>query len=135
MGHGTSETPSGPLDPGAISDMAQTLHALGTPSRLGMLLQLRQGPCTVGQLATGVGMEQSAVSHQLRILRHLRLIVGDRDGKRVRYRLFDDHVAALLDQATYHLEHLRLGTVDTAAAPDDADEPARLVGFENAYRS
>lgn len=133
MGHGTSET-SGPLDADAISDMAQTLHALGTPSRLGMLLQLREGPCTVGELATSVGMEQSAVSHQLRILRHLRLIVGDRDGKRVRYRLFDNHVAALLDQATHHLEHLRLGTVDTAA-PGEDEEAAPFTGLENAYRA
>lgn len=135
MGHGTSGIPSGPLDPGAVSDMAQTLHALGTPSRLGMLLRLRQGPCTVGELSIAVGMEQSAVSHQLRILRHLRLIVGERDGKHVRYRLFDNHVAALLDQATHHLEHLRLGTIDTAAATDDLDEPAPLVGSENAYGS
>ena len=123
MGHGTSGTSAGQLDGEAISDMAQTLHALGTPSRLGMLLRLRQEPCTVGELATAVGMEQSAVSHQLRILRHLRLIVGERDGKRVRYRLFDNHVAALLDQATYHLEHLRLGAVDmTDDQPDIARE-------------
>lgn len=134
MGHGTSGAPPGQLDGEAISDMAQTLHALGTPSRLGMLLRLRQEPCTVGELAAAVGMEQSAVSHQLRILRHLRLIVGERDGRRVRYRLFDDHVAALLDQATHHLEHLRLGAVDTAESPGEIEEAVAWVGLENATR-
>jgi ArsR family transcriptional regulator, nickel/cobalt-responsive transcriptional repressor len=122
MGHGTSRPGPGALDAGTVSDLAQTLHALGTPSRLGLLLRLRQGPCTVGELAEAVDMEQSAVSHQLRILRHLRLIVGERDGRRVRYRLFDDHVAALLDQATHHLEHLRLGAVDGRAATPEADD-------------
>jgi DNA-binding transcriptional ArsR family regulator len=127
MGHGTSDSAPEELDAGAITDMAQTLHALGTPSRLSMLLRLRREPCTVGELAGAVGMEQSAVSHQLRILRHLRLIVGERDGKRVRYRLFDTHVAALLDQATHHLEHLRLGAVDASAPAEEVE----LVSVEN----
>ena len=135
MGHGAGGTPSGELGGEAISDMAQTLHALGTPSRLSMLLRLRSGPSTVGELATAVGMEQSAVSHQLRILRHLRLIVGERDGRRVRYRLFDNHVAALLDEATYHLEHLRLGAVDTAGAPADTEDAASWVALESASQS
>lgn len=92
--------------------MAQTLHALGTPSRLSILLRLRRGACSVGDLAEEVEMEQSAVSHQLRVLRHLGLIIGSRDGKHVRYRLYDTHVAALLDQAVHHLEHLRTGSAD-----------------------
>jgi DNA-binding transcriptional ArsR family regulator len=92
--------------------MAQTLHALGTPSRLRILLRLRQGPCTVGGLASAIEMEQSAVSHQLRVLRHLGLIAGTRDGKHISYRLYDAHVAQLLDEAIYHVEHLRLGTTD-----------------------
>jgi DNA-binding transcriptional ArsR family regulator len=53
-------------------------------------------------------MEQSAVSHQLRILRHLGLVVGERHGRSVVYALHDSHVADLLDQAVYHIEHLRL---------------------------
>jgi DNA-binding transcriptional ArsR family regulator len=54
-------------------------------------------------------MEQSAVSQQLRVLRHLGLVVGDRDGRHVIYALYDDHVRALLEEAVSHTEHLRLG--------------------------
>ncbi len=54
-------------------------------------------------------MEQSACSHQLRLLRNLGLVVGERRGRSVVYALHDDHVAGLLDQAVYHVEHLRLG--------------------------
>jgi ArsR family transcriptional regulator, nickel/cobalt-responsive transcriptional repressor len=62
-----------------------------------------------GELATAVGMEPSAVSHQLRQLRYLGLVVGTRDGRRVIYALHDPHVAELLDQAVFHVQHLRLG--------------------------
>ena len=54
-------------------------------------------------------MEQSAVSQQLRVLRHLGLVVGDRDGRQVIYALHDEHVRALLTEAVSHTEHLRLG--------------------------
>ena len=116
MGHDPSASPAPQLGATAITDMAQTLRALGTPSRLSILLRLRSGACSVGDLARDVEMEQSAVSHQLRVLRHLGLITGDRDGKHVRYRLYDAHVAALLDQAVHHLEHLRLGSTDSEPA-------------------
>jgi DNA-binding transcriptional ArsR family regulator len=61
-------------------------------------------------------MEQSAVSHQLRLLRNLGLVVGTRSGQRVVYGLHDNHVAMLLDEAVYHSEHLRLGVRDPNAA-------------------
>src|SRR5215211_364981 len=64
---------------------------------------------SAGELAAAVGMEQSAVSHQLRILRHLGLVIGERRGRSVIYALHDSHVADLLDQAVFHIEHLRLG--------------------------
>ena len=96
----------------AVEAMAETLQALGSPSRLRILLRLREGACAVGELAAQVGMEQSAVSHQLRVLRHLGFVVGARDGRSVRYRLHDDHVAQLLDEAAFHVEHLRGGIAD-----------------------
>ena len=96
----------------AVEAMAETLQALGSPSRLRILLRLRESACAVGELAEQVGMEQSAVSHQLRVLRHLGFVVGVRDGRSVRYRLHDDHVAQLLDEAAYHVEHLRSGLPD-----------------------
>ena len=93
-------------------DVAQTIQALSTPSRVLILGRLTESPCTVGELAAAVDMEQSAVSHQLRTLRHLGLVVGQRQGKHVLYALHDDHVATLLAEAIYHVEHLRLGTAD-----------------------
>ena len=53
-------------------------------------------------------MEASRVSHQLRSLRHLGFVVGKRRGKQVFYELHDAHVAELLDQAIFHVEHLTL---------------------------
>jgi DNA-binding transcriptional ArsR family regulator len=90
------------------------MQALATPSRLLILSRLRHEPCSVTQLATDIGMEHSAVSHQLRLLRHLGLVAGTRQGKTTVYALYDNHVARLLDEAVYHSEHLRLGLHDPA---------------------
>ncbi len=100
------------LDADAAAHVANTLQALATPSRLLILTQLRQGPLPVTELADAVGMEQSAVSHQLRLLRNLGLVVGARAGRSIIYSLYDNHVAQLLDEAVYHSEHLRLGLSD-----------------------
>jgi ArsR family transcriptional regulator, nickel/cobalt-responsive transcriptional repressor len=84
------------------------MQALSAPSRVLILARLRESPCSVGELAEAVGMEQSAVSHQLRLLRHLGLVRGQREGRRTVYALHDSHVGVLLDEAVYHVEHLRL---------------------------
>lgn len=114
VGHGVEgrDTPPASLDATSAATVATTLQALATPSRLLMLTRLRQGSCTVGELASSVGMEQSAVSHQLRLLRNLGLVTGTRSGRSIVYSLYDNHVAQLLDQAVYHIEHLRLGVRD-----------------------
>ncbi|MEU2061286.1 metalloregulator ArsR/SmtB family transcription factor [Streptomyces sp. NPDC013455] len=103
------------LDAVGTADVAATLQALATPSRLYILARLQEGPCSVGDLAEAVGMEASACSHQLRLLRNLGLVTGERQGRSIVYSLYDDHVAELLDQALYHVEHLRLGLHDTPA--------------------
>lgn len=116
MGHGAQgERTAASLDAAGAATVATTLQALATPSRLLMLTRLRQGACTVGDLAEAVDMEQSAVSHQLRLLRHLGLVSGTRSGRRIVYSLYDNHVAQLLDEAVYHIEHLRIGARDTPA--------------------
>jgi DNA-binding transcriptional ArsR family regulator len=89
--------------------VAEVMQALATPSRVLILAQLREGTLSVSELVAAVGMQQSAVSHQLRLLRDLGLVVGERDGRRVVYSLYDDHVALLIDQAVNHLEHVQLG--------------------------
>lgn len=72
-----------------------------------ILARLRAGPCAVGELVTDIGMEQPAVSHQLRILRDLGMVRGKRSGRNTIYRLFDPHVGGLLDEAWRHAERLR----------------------------
>ncbi len=97
------------LDPDFAQSVAETMQALSTPSRLRILGQLNAGPLSVNELAAAVGMEPSAVSHQLRLLRHLGLVTGRREGRQIIYDLYDDHVGDLLQQAIGHVEHLRLG--------------------------
>ena len=120
MGHGVDgrDRRTARLDADQAQHVATTLQALATPSRLLILAELRHGPRPVTQLAEAVGMGQSAVSHQLRLLRNLGLVTGTRDGRSIVYSLYDNHVAQLLDEAVYHSEHLRLGIPDHA--PDGA---------------
>ena len=98
------------LDDSAFARIAaESIQALSTPSRLRILARLHAGPASVTALAAAIGMEGSAVSHQLRTLRHLGLVTGRRDGRQVVYELYDDHVADLLEQVVSHVEHVRLG--------------------------
>jgi DNA-binding transcriptional ArsR family regulator len=112
MAHGRHRS-ADELDASFVGVVAETMQALATPSRLRILGRLHAGPCSVNDLADAVGMEASAVSHQLRLLRHLGLVVGHREGRRVVYDLYDDHVGELLDQAISHVEHLRAGLART----------------------
>jgi ArsR family transcriptional regulator, nickel/cobalt-responsive transcriptional repressor len=104
------------LSAGTARSVAEAMQALATPSRVRILSRLGVEPCSVGELASDVGMEQSAVSQQLRVLRHLGLVVGERAGRQVIYALHDDHVRALLTEAVSHTEHLRLGLAARPAA-------------------
>jgi DNA-binding transcriptional ArsR family regulator len=97
------------LDGETAGMVAETMQALATPSRVRILSRLGAGPCSVSELTQDVEMEQSAVSQQLRVLRHLGLVVGERQGRSVVYALHDSHVGVLLAEAVAHTEHLRLG--------------------------
>jgi len=113
MGHGVDGRVGKPtLDLSTAKSVATTLQALATPSRLLILAHLQNGPSTVGDLTVAVGMEQSAVSHQLRLLRNLGLVEGERQGRHIVYSLYDNHVAELIEQAIYHADHVRLGAAD-----------------------
>lgn len=119
VGHGVQrrDTPAARLDATSAAAVAETLQALVAPSRLLILSHLRQGPSSVGDLTAALGLEQSAVSHQLRLLRMMGLVTATRAGRSITYALFDQHVAALLDEAVYHAEHLRLSASDTLTPP------------------
>jgi ArsR family transcriptional regulator len=114
MSHGGHSDPADLLDLRLAGQVAETMQALATPSRLRILARLYDGPASVREIGEAVGMDGSAVSHQLRILRHLGLVTGERDGRRVNYSLHDEHVGQLMEQAMSHVEHLRLGLADHA---------------------
>lgn len=117
MGHGVDGRASrSELDHATAVKVAEVMQALATPSRVRILGRLRDGACAVNVLAAAVGMEPSAVSHQLRVLRHLRLVIGERHGREMVYALHDAHVAVLLDEAVFHVEHVRLGHVEPGRA-------------------
>ncbi|MFI0505346.1 ArsR/SmtB family transcription factor [Streptomyces albogriseolus] len=124
MGHGAdaenTTTARERLETVGAADVAATLQALATPSRLRILARLQEGPCAATELADAVGMEQSACSHQLRLLRNLGLVTGERRGRSIIYALYDNHVAELLEQALYHVEHLRVGLRDTPTSTPTA---------------
>lgn len=108
--------PDRPLDEDMERLVAQTSQAFATPSRVRILVRLWRSPASVTTLAAETALEQSSVSHQLRILRDLRLVRARRAGRTVVYSLNDDHVAVMLNEAIYHVEHLRLEPI--------ADEPS-----------
>jgi ArsR family transcriptional regulator len=114
MSHGAHSDPTDLLDRRLAGQVAETMQALATPSRVRILACLYAGPASVGEIGEAGGLDGSAVSHPLRILRPLGLVTGEREGRRVNYSLHDEHVGQLMEQAMSHVEHLRLGLADHA---------------------
>ena len=88
---------------GRLLQLADLFKVFGDGTRIRILCVLLEAEVCVCDLATLLGMTQSAVSHQLRILKQARLIKARRDGKTVFYSLADDHVATLLKQGMEHV--------------------------------
>jgi ArsR family transcriptional regulator, nickel/cobalt-responsive transcriptional repressor len=94
---------SPPLSRDAAERLADTMFALATPSQLLILAALREGPRSVSEIIAVVEMEQSAVSHQLPVLRDHGVVSVERRGRERLYRLRDEHIGALLDHARRHV--------------------------------
>lgn len=102
------------------------MFALSTPSRVQILGCLLDGPRAVIELMDALGMQQSAVSHQLRVLREHRLVKVERQGRKRVYALYDEHVVAFLEEALRHVEQRgksrrRLGLGRAGAAEASAE--------------
>jgi DNA-binding transcriptional ArsR family regulator len=93
------------LPDAVAAQVADAMFALATPSRVQILWVLMGGPHTAGEITDELGMEQSAVSHQLRILREHDLIRAERVGRRRLYSLRDDQVRMFLEAALEHVQH------------------------------
>lgn len=86
-----------------IEGISQLFKALADPSRLRIIHALRVEEMCVCDLSALLEISESAVSHQLRLLRTLRLVTNRRDGTVLYYRLLDSHVQEFLDLALLHL--------------------------------
>jgi ArsR family transcriptional regulator, lead/cadmium/zinc/bismuth-responsive transcriptional repressor len=87
-----------------VAAIAETFRVLGDPTRVRILDALAGGELCVCDIATLVGMSESAVSHQLRLLRSMRLVRPRRAGRHVFYALDDQHIVELLHLAVTHVQ-------------------------------
>jgi len=121
----TTTTPVEAIDPARVADalaaapdptilelVAGAFEALGDPTRLRILYALAVQPLCVRDVALVVGVSESAVSHQLRLLRDRRLVRPRREGNLVYYTVDDHHLAALFREAEYHADHIRSALPD-----------------------
>ena|SRR5215469_6568138 len=92
--------------------IVETFEALADPTRARILYALIGRPLCVRDLAVLVGVSPSGVSHQLRLLRDRRLVKPRREGNTIYYQLDDHHVAALFQEADYHVDHVRKAIPD-----------------------
>ena len=85
--------------------LAELFGALSDPTRLRIISTLMEGEHNVGEVAVLVELSESAISHQLRGLRHMHLVRARKAGRQVFYSLDDDHVATLFKQGLNHVQH------------------------------
>ena len=87
-----------------LYDLAELFKVFGDSTRMRILFALFADDICVCDIAGALGMTQSAISHQLRILKNARLVKSRRDGKTVIYSLADDHVRTIIGQGREHIE-------------------------------
>lgn len=92
-------------EPDVILHLSETFKTLGDPTRIKILHALSKHELCVCDIAAVLHMRQSAISHQLRILRSAKLVKYRKEGKSVWYSLDDDHVLLLMNQGLEHIKH------------------------------
>ncbi|GAV22698.1 ArsR/SmtB family transcription factor [Carboxydothermus pertinax] len=88
-----------------VIELSELFKSLGDGTRLKILLALKVKECCVCDLAAALSMSQSAISHQLRVLRNVRLVKYRRAGKMVYYSLDDEHILKILQEGQKHIGH------------------------------
>lgn len=88
-----------------VVELSQIFKALGDPTRLKIIHSLSKTELCVCDIAALLDMNQSAISHQLRVLRNLRLVKYRKEGKSAIYSLDDEHVLQLFNQGLEHINH------------------------------
>ncbi len=92
-------------DPATVNQVTEIFASLSDPTRARIVFALTKAELCVCDVATLLGMSVSAVSHQLRVLRHLGLVKYRKEGRMAYYSLDDEHASALLTQALQHVFH------------------------------
>ena len=92
------------MDPRDVEGLTEIFRVLGDPTRVRILDALASSELCVGELARRVGISESAVSHQLRLLRSARIVRPRRDGRLMYYAFDDRHVLALFRQGLKHVQ-------------------------------
>ena len=87
-----------------LYDLAELFKVFGDSTRIRILFVLFEAEVCVCDLAAALSMTQSAISHQLRILKQNKLVICRREGKSVFYSLADDHVRSIIAQGREHIE-------------------------------
>ena len=93
-----------PPDEDEMYDLAELFKVFGDSTRIRILFALFEDDISVGTLADNLSMTQSAISHQLKILKQSKLVSSKREGKSVIYSLADDHVRTIIAQGMEHIE-------------------------------
>jgi DNA-binding transcriptional ArsR family regulator len=91
------------LDEHSAAHVAELFRSFSDTSRVRIMSALLSGEKNVGALADLVGISESAVSHHMRGLRQMRLVVARKDGKEVFYRVEDPHIITLFKQGVEHI--------------------------------
>lgn len=94
-------------DAATVRALADLFSILGDPTRVRIVDVLAEGELCVCDIATEVGISESAVSHQLRLMRGMRIVRGRREGRCVYYTLDDQHVLDLFQQGLRHVSEER----------------------------
>jgi DNA-binding transcriptional ArsR family regulator len=92
------------LDMTSVAALAETFRILGDVTRVRILDALSRGELCVQDIARTLSLTESAVSHQLRLLRGLRLVRPRRAGRQIFYSLDDDHIVRLFEQGMEHVQ-------------------------------
>lgn len=92
------------LDDMTINNITNLLKILGEPSRLKIVIALSNGEMCVQHIVDAVNSNQSAVSHQLRILRENKVIKSRRAGQNIVYSLDDEHIMQIVNLVKIHIE-------------------------------
>ena len=93
----------GNISDNTLSDLADLFKVFSDSTRMRIMYKLFDGPVSVGDIAEGLDMSQSAISHQLRNLKENKLVKSEREGKSIKYSLLDEHVKLIIEMGLEHI--------------------------------